>query len=63
MMGNDKKITRKEFLGVLGGMAVAAVALKVANLTSTVHAVLPSEVISADTNTAYGQSAYGGKNA
>ncbi|MDB5225379.1 MAG: hypothetical protein JWL87_331 [Candidatus Adlerbacteria bacterium] len=61
-MNSDKKITRGEFLGALGGMAAAAVALKFASMTDTASAVLPGKVLSQDSQS-YGKSTYGGKHA
>ncbi len=62
-MVNDKKITRREFLGALGGMALAAVALKLTSYVSTTETLLVDrQTLSADTS-AYGNNAYGGRNA
>jgi hypothetical protein len=61
-MKDQDKISRGQFLGLIGGMALAAVLFKFAGAKKLLTAV-NNEKTGARASTAYGHSPYGGQHA
>jgi hypothetical protein len=59
-MDDDKKVSRSQFLGILGSMAVTAFVIKVAYSKEVISAVIGKQKSSTIASNRYGNNAYGG---